>query len=217
MLDCRVNDRCSRRRGTGWPDPVRVPRPARRCHRGLFRPGFPPSVQVRLAHVWADVFPLVFLPSTQDGLGVVILNSNAETHFSFTNALGLVSTQQARGLATAMREYPAARWSWRCTTTRRISPPAHALFRADRHCPRQRQLVRTAAVSRPPTGCPHMHGHRHVDWVGACGPLRIVSAPSPVMQGPSRERPVFTFTRCPRARRRAGAARPELTGIAPTG
>jgi hypothetical protein len=26
-----------------------------------------------------------------------------------------------------------------------------------------------------------MHGHRHVDWIGACGKLRIVSAPSPVM------------------------------------
>ena len=28
-----------------------------------------------------------------------------------------------------------------------------------------------------------MHGHRHVDWIGACGELLIVSAPSPVMQG----------------------------------
>jgi hypothetical protein len=27
-----------------------------------------------------------------------------------------------------------------------------------------------------------MHGHRHIDWVGTCGRLRIVSAPSPVMQ-----------------------------------
>ena len=31
-----------------------------------------------------------------------------------------------------------------------------------------------------------MHGHRHVDWIGACGKLRIVSAPSPVM-APDRE------------------------------
>ena len=28
-----------------------------------------------------------------------------------------------------------------------------------------------------------MHGHRHVDWIGSCGPLRIISAPSPVMGG----------------------------------
>jgi hypothetical protein len=27
-----------------------------------------------------------------------------------------------------------------------------------------------------------MHGHRHVDWIGECAGLRIVSAPSPVME-----------------------------------
>jgi hypothetical protein len=26
-----------------------------------------------------------------------------------------------------------------------------------------------------------MHGHRHIDWIGTCGALKIVSAPSPVM------------------------------------
>jgi hypothetical protein len=26
-----------------------------------------------------------------------------------------------------------------------------------------------------------MHGHRHIDWIGTCGSLRIISAPSPVM------------------------------------
>jgi uncharacterized protein (UPF0261 family) len=32
-----------------------------------------------------------------------------------------------------------------------------------------------------------MHGHRHVDWIGACGALTIVSAPSPVMAPESRD------------------------------
>jgi hypothetical protein len=27
-----------------------------------------------------------------------------------------------------------------------------------------------------------MHGHRHIDWIGECGGLLIVSAPSPVME-----------------------------------
>jgi hypothetical protein len=27
-----------------------------------------------------------------------------------------------------------------------------------------------------------MHGHRHVDWIGECAGLPIVSAPSPVME-----------------------------------
>ena len=29
-----------------------------------------------------------------------------------------------------------------------------------------------------------MHGHRHIDWIGSCGGLKIISAPSPVMGGP---------------------------------
>jgi hypothetical protein len=27
-----------------------------------------------------------------------------------------------------------------------------------------------------------MHGHRHIDWIGKCAGLMIVSAPSPVME-----------------------------------
>ena len=27
-----------------------------------------------------------------------------------------------------------------------------------------------------------MHGHRHVDWIGECAELPIISAPSPVME-----------------------------------
>ena len=27
-----------------------------------------------------------------------------------------------------------------------------------------------------------MHGHRHIDWIGECAGLRIVSAPYPVME-----------------------------------
>jgi hypothetical protein len=26
-----------------------------------------------------------------------------------------------------------------------------------------------------------MHGHRHIDWITACGAVKIISAPSPVM------------------------------------
>ena len=30
--------------------------------------------------------------------------------------------------------------------------------------------------------CVLMHGHRHIDWIGECGGLVIVSAPSPIME-----------------------------------
>ena len=51
-----------------------------------------------LAELSAPIFPMVLPPDTEDGHGIIVINSNAETHFSFTNALGLVSADQNRGL-----------------------------------------------------------------------------------------------------------------------
>jgi len=36
-----------------------------------------------------------------------------------------------------------------------------------------------------------MHGHRHIDWIGECGNVRIVSAPSPVMEATDSETTCF--------------------------
>jgi hypothetical protein len=32
-----------------------------------------------------------------------------------------------------------------------------------------------------------MHGHRHIDWIGECGSLRVISAPSPIMEATDTE------------------------------
>ena len=32
-----------------------------------------------------------------------------------------------------------------------------------------------------------MHGHRHIDWMGECGTLQILSAPSAVLEAPGRD------------------------------
>jgi hypothetical protein len=64
----------------------------------------------RLAALWAMIFPMVRPPDTEDGLGVIVLNSNAETHFSFTNALGMVSFAQAKAIDIAAKQYPRACW-----------------------------------------------------------------------------------------------------------
>jgi hypothetical protein len=37
-----------------------------------------------------------------------------------------------------------------------------------------------------------MHGHRHIDWIGACGDLKIISAPSPIM-GASDDEPTCFY------------------------
>ena len=43
-----------------------------------------------------------------------------------------------------------------------------------------------------------MHGHRHVDWIGASGELKIVSAPSPVMAPDSRATHFYVHALGPR-------------------
>src|ERR1700730_17931882 len=55
----------------------------------------------RLAALWAMIFPMVRSPDTEDGLGVIVLNSNAQTHFSFTYALGVVFFAQAKAIDIA--------------------------------------------------------------------------------------------------------------------
>ena len=135
----------------------------------------------RLKRLWDELFPLILAPAEEDGLGVALLNSNADTNFSFTNALGMIPAGQARRLAAAFDAYPKARW---------IVALHHHLIEYPMPVAAFSERIGTALVNgswfqrvlKPYAGrVIVMHGHRHVDWIGACGKLRIVSAPSPVM------------------------------------
>jgi hypothetical protein len=112
---------------------------------------------------------------------VLILNSNADTHFSFTNALGLVSVEQAHRLAAALGNFPKARW---------IVALHHHLIEYPMPVATFSERIGTALVNgswfvrtlnRFAERTVVMHGHRHIDWIGQCGALKIISAPSPVM------------------------------------
>lgn len=138
-------------------------------------------LSLRLEQVWNDSFPMVLPPDTSDGIGVILLNSNAETNFSFTNALGLVQTIQARELISVMNQYPDACW---------IMALHHHLVEYPRPVKAFSVRVGTKIINgswfvrqlHPFNGrLLAMHGHRHIDWIGQCGGTRIVSAPSPVM------------------------------------
>ena len=135
----------------------------------------------RLARFWDDLFPLILPPEEDDGLGVAILNSNADTNFSFTNALGMIPVGQARKLMAALDHYPKARW---------IVALHHHLVEYPMPVAKFSERIGTALVNgswfqrvlKPYAArVVVMHGHRHVDWIGASGELKIVSAPSPVM------------------------------------
>jgi hypothetical protein len=134
-----------------------------------------------LVGLFDDQFPMLLPPDQEDGLGVLILNSNADTHFSFTNALGLVSVEQARRLAATLANFPKARW---------IVALHHHLIEYPMPVATLSERIGTALVNgswfvrklKPfAARTVVMHGHRHIDWIGACGALKIVSAPSPVM------------------------------------
>ena len=138
----------------------------------------------RLAPVWEDAFPLVLPPDTDDGLGVVLLDSNADAHFSFTNALGMVPVAQERQLAAILAQFPRAGW---------IVALHHHLVEYPMPTKAFSERFGTALVNgtwfvrqlRPfADRLVAFHGHRHTDWIGRCGGIRIVSAPSPVM-GPA--------------------------------
>ncbi|HZZ25136.1 MAG TPA: metallophosphoesterase [Roseiarcus sp.] len=135
----------------------------------------------RLTRLWDELFPLILPPGEDEGLGVAILNSNADTNFSFTNALGLIPAGQARKLTAAFDHYPKARW---------IVALHHHLIEYPMPVAAFSERIGTALVNgswfqrilKPYAArVIVMHGHRHVDWMGACGELKIVSAPSPVM------------------------------------
>ena len=147
-------------------------------------------LSIGLGEVWDEQFPLIVPPAEANGLGVAILNSNAETHFSFTNALGMVSVEQTRRLLAAVGRFPNAYWiialhhhlvEYPMSVAKFSERIGTALINGSWFIRKIRSLASRAIV---------MHGHRHIDWIGTCGELKIVSAPSPVM-GVTNEAPTY--------------------------
>jgi len=141
-----------------------------------------PQLPQGLSDLWNKVFPMVVPPDQNDGLGFILLNSNADTHLSFTNALGLISSEQARGIEIASTQYPRAHW---------VIALHHHLIEYPKAAKALSERVGTALINGNwfvrrlcvlAGRAVVMHGHRHVDWVGECAGLPIVSAPSPVME-----------------------------------
>ena len=115
------------------------------------------------------IFPMVLPPDKDDGLGIIVLNSNAETHFSFTNALGLVSAEQTRACRIAIDQYPRANW---------IVALHHHVVEYPQEAKELSERIGTALINgswfirRLLHLSGHaviMHGHRHIDWIGECG------------------------------------------------
>lgn len=172
-----------------------------------------------LAELWSNLFPMVRPPETEIGLGIILLNSNADTHFSFTNALGLVSAVEMRGVEIACAQYPAACWlvGLHHHMVEYPGPAKQLSVRIGTALINGSWFVRRLQHIAP--GAVVMHGHRHIDWIGECGSLRIVSAPSPVMNATDDRTTYFyihTLTRGPNRRLDLHAPqRIDITGAKP--
>ena len=106
--------------------------------------------------------------------------------------IGLMTAEQARGLAAAARQFPRARW---------IVAQHHHLIEYPTPAKAFSERIGTALINGSwfvrqlqqhlgPRAVV-MHGHRHIDWIGECGSLRIISAPSPVMEASDYEATSF--------------------------
>jgi hypothetical protein len=165
---------------------------------------------------WTASFPMVLPPSRLDGLGIIALNSNAETHFSFTNALGLVTLEQVQALDAALAEYPQAVW---------IVALHHHIVEHPKLGNALAKRIGTTLINgnwftRHLSGVANrvvvMHGHRHIDWMGRCGDLAILSAPSAVMAEEEGNAVYFyVHTLVADASGRIGIAEPERVEVSP--
>ncbi|MET4632690.1 metallophosphoesterase family protein [Kaistia defluvii] len=167
-----------------------------------------------VSDIWQTSFPMVQPPSRPEGLGIIVLNSNAETHFSFTNALGMVSLEQARAMDAVKADYPQA--SWLVALHHHVveyPQPANALS----------ERIGTALINgswfvrrlqRFAGRVVILHGHRHVDWIGESGGMPILSAPSPVMEGTNAKGSYFYIHTLHVDGKGLGLARPERILVA---
>jgi 3',5'-cyclic AMP phosphodiesterase CpdA len=130
-----------------------------------------------ISKVWEAIFPLVELPAPGALYGVILLNSNAQSHFALTNAIGIVGPSQLKALRLILRN---SRHPWLILLHHQVVeyPSASVSLR---------ERIGLALINAPDLVAvlaPHarriivLHGHRHRDWIGVCGNLVLCSAPS---------------------------------------
>jgi 3',5'-cyclic AMP phosphodiesterase CpdA len=145
-----------------------------------------------MAKVWDVIFPLVEPATNEGGYGIILLDSNARSNFSLTNAVGVVNPAQLRALKSLLRSSGDSAWLI-LLHHQVVEYPVPGISLSDRV---GLALMNAADVLAAIT--PHasrtliLHGHRHVDWIGRTGNSVLCSAPS-VTLGAEKYRGRFTI------------------------
>jgi 3',5'-cyclic AMP phosphodiesterase CpdA len=131
-----------------------------------------------MTKVWDRIFPLVEAPQTSDQYGLILLDSNARSHFALTNAIGVVSPSQLKALKVILRG--SSRSAWIILLHHQVVEyPVTSISLTDR--------IGLALVNAPDvlnaitphaSRCLVLHGHRHRDWIGVSRGVVLCSAPS---------------------------------------
>jgi hypothetical protein len=131
-----------------------------------------------MGKVWDAIYPLVEPPRGGEGHGLILLNSNARSHFSLTNAIGVVDPSQLRAVRRVLESAPHHAW---------LILLHHQIVEHTMAPSGLRERIGLALVNASDVLAalaPHaarvvvLHGHRHRDWIGVCGDLVVCSAPS---------------------------------------
>jgi 3',5'-cyclic AMP phosphodiesterase CpdA len=140
-----------------------------------------------MARAWGDIFPLVVPPSERAGCGVILLDSNTRSHFSATNAIGVVTRSQLKGLRAILNAFPERPWLI-LLHHHVVEYPAGSVKLSDRIA---LSLMNApdllSAIGRHAPHVVIFHGHRHHDWIGRSGDVVLCSAPSVALGSSGRD------------------------------
>ena len=131
-----------------------------------------------IAKVWNDVFPLVVPSAEPGGCGVILLDSNARSHFSATNAVGVIGRSELKKFRAILNAFPDHAWII-LLHHHVVEYPVASVKLTDRIALSLMNAPDVlAAIARHASHVVIFHGHRHHDWIGMKGDVVLCSAPS---------------------------------------